>query len=223
MSYQALSWALDVRGLPAASKLVLVQLANRHNPDLGCFPSIKKISDDCEMCVRSVHRHLKFLESRNLIKKKSRFSNGRHTSNEYLLNLGVTDLLGGRVTNLHPPSDTGVTPINSNSKIIIKKSVHSDEYFDCLFNLWPKKERKALAKDEFEKTIQTDMGLGDPIDDRYIIIKKAESFIETFSPHEIRFVPQLHKWLKEKRWLDEITETPLHSLTTKEQMKALTT
>ena len=216
MSYQALSWALDVRGLPAPTKIVLIQLANRHNPDLGCFPSIKKISDDCEMCVRSVHRHLKFLESRNLIKKKSRFSNGRQTSNEYLLNIGVTDLLGGRVQNCHPPSDTGVTPLNSNSNQIIKKSVHSDEYFDVLFNLWPKKERKALAKDEFEKTIEF-------LDDRYVVLKKAESFIETFSPHEIKFVPQLHKWLKEKRWLDEISEKPLHSLTTKEQMKALTT
>ncbi|SEG14890.1 hypothetical protein SAMN05421751_11282 [Jhaorihella thermophila] len=39
MSHYATTWAIRQRGLKPATKLVLWYLADRHNPDYGCFPS----------------------------------------------------------------------------------------------------------------------------------------------------------------------------------------
>ncbi len=39
MSHRATNWAIQQRGLPPATKLVLWHLCDRHNPDYGCFPS----------------------------------------------------------------------------------------------------------------------------------------------------------------------------------------
>ena len=67
MSYKALSWALQQKGLKPATKIVLICLADRHNPDYGCFPSISKIAEDAEMCEKSVFNHLSKLEKLGLI------------------------------------------------------------------------------------------------------------------------------------------------------------
>lgn len=56
-----------------ACKLVLLALANCHNPHTGlCFPSNKALADDAEMHESTVRRHLKTLAAIGLIARKRR-------------------------------------------------------------------------------------------------------------------------------------------------------
>jgi hypothetical protein len=72
MSHKATNWAIQQRGLPPAAKIVLWHLADRHNPDLGCFPTQAKLSEDCEMSRSSLNNQLALLEERGLILREQR-------------------------------------------------------------------------------------------------------------------------------------------------------
>lgn len=85
MSHEATSWAIKQRGLKPATKIVLFYLADRHNPDHGCFPSQKTLADDAEMSERSVRDHLDVLEAKGLIARATGHSGGQFKSNRYLL------------------------------------------------------------------------------------------------------------------------------------------
>lgn len=86
MSHKATNWALQRRGLKPATKLVLFFLADRHNPDYGCFPSQKTLAEDCEMSLRSVRNHLDILEDLGLLTRMHRKTgSGNYTSDRYVL------------------------------------------------------------------------------------------------------------------------------------------
>ena len=72
MSHKATTWALTAGlglGLSAGAKLVLFQLADRHNPDLGCFPSQDRLAADCEVSRSQLNVHLVALETAGLIRR----------------------------------------------------------------------------------------------------------------------------------------------------------
>lgn len=71
MSHKATNWAWGIRGLTPAQKLVLMCLADCHNPAHGCFPTQQFIADDCEISRRSVNTHLDYLEAAGLILRLS--------------------------------------------------------------------------------------------------------------------------------------------------------
>lgn len=86
MSHIATEWALKQRGLKPASRIVLFCLADRHNPDLGCFPSHKRLAEDAEMSDRSVRDHLAILEAKGLIRRETGGRKaGEFASTRYLL------------------------------------------------------------------------------------------------------------------------------------------
>lgn len=91
MSHQATAWAFAQRGLSPATKIVLLYLADRHNPDHGCFPSQARLAADCEMHRSSVNRHLKELVQAGLIRREERFDKetGRQLSTRYLLGFEI--------------------------------------------------------------------------------------------------------------------------------------
>ncbi len=68
MSHDATSWAFKQRGVGTA-KLVLLALADCHNPVYGCFPSQAYLSAVCEIHRDTVNEHLKLLEARGLIRR----------------------------------------------------------------------------------------------------------------------------------------------------------
>lgn len=72
MSHNATNWAIQQRGLKPATKIVLWHLCDRHNPDLGCFPSQDNLATDCEMSRSSLNDHLKILEEKGLIRRQQR-------------------------------------------------------------------------------------------------------------------------------------------------------
>jgi DNA-binding transcriptional ArsR family regulator len=72
----ALSWAVEASqgiGLSWPAKGVLWHLANRHNPDNGCFPSQKKLAADCEVSQSQLNVHLAKLERAGLIRRVLQF------------------------------------------------------------------------------------------------------------------------------------------------------
>ena len=85
MSHAATNWAIQQRGLKPGSKIVLWHLADRHNPDMGCFPSQERLAEDCEMSRSTVNEHLKCLEANGLIRRERRKTKGsnRQMSTRY--------------------------------------------------------------------------------------------------------------------------------------------
>jgi hypothetical protein len=87
MSHRATNWAFEQRGLKPATRVVLLYLADRHNPDLGCFPSQDQLAYDCEMSRRSVNDHLEALAELGLIRRERRVDPQTHKqmSTRYIL------------------------------------------------------------------------------------------------------------------------------------------
>lgn len=86
MSHQATNWAFQQKGLKPAAKIVLLYLADCHNPHYGCFPSQERLAKDCEMSRRSVNNHLDALEEANLICRIQRINTetGQRQSTRYV-------------------------------------------------------------------------------------------------------------------------------------------
>ena len=87
VSHKATNWVLALRGLKPAPKMLLFYLADRHNPDYGCFPMQATLSIDTEMSVASINTHLNALEDAGLIRRVKRVDRktGKQLSTRYIL------------------------------------------------------------------------------------------------------------------------------------------
>ena len=100
MSFQAMSWAVRQKTGSAASKMVLLMLANHANGHTGqCNPSHKLLADECEMSVSSLKVHIKNLEEKGFLSILHKTLDGVCLPNQYVLNInsGVdtpSDLIG---------------------------------------------------------------------------------------------------------------------------------
>lgn len=199
MSYKALSWALQQKDLKPATKIVLICLADRHNPDYGCFPSIAKIAEDAEMSQKSVFTHLSKLEKAGLIARTGRIkNNGQQTSNEYKLFRGVKNLHGDYVK----PTPMGVKNLQTNLVSInqvIKPNKSTDlfdAYFDQWWSMYPRKVQKSGALKAAQKAIQ----LIEP----YELTLKLTDYVESIRNTPVKFIPHFATWLNGERWNDDI-------------------
>ena len=191
MSYKALSWALQQKGLKPITKIILISLADRHNPDYGCFPSIRKISEDTEVCVKSVYNHLLILEEKGLIKRTGRIrDNGQQTSNEYLL-IGVQEVHGDYV-NRTPPR---VQDLHTNNLVNINH-VNKPNMFNDAWAAYPRKVGKGHAEKAWAKAIKK-------IDERELC-KFLSQYIDSLVGKDSKFIPHLSTWLNGERWHDDI-------------------
>ena len=94
MSHKATNWAVTVRGIPPAAKVVLWHLADRHNKDTGqCNPSQARLASDCEMSRSSLNNQLALLERAGLIKRRKELDpeTKRQKSTSYILCLHETE------------------------------------------------------------------------------------------------------------------------------------
>lgn len=86
MSVEAITWAKGVRTGNVATKALLLVLADHADVHWTCFPGQQRLSDETELPVRTLRRHLAALEARGLISRRRRFrSDGTRTSDGYLL------------------------------------------------------------------------------------------------------------------------------------------
>ncbi len=92
MSHKATNWAVQVRGIKPAAKVVLWHLADRHNKDTGrCDPCQDTLAADCEISRSSLNDQLKTLENGGLIKRIQRVNSAtsRKESTAYILNFHI--------------------------------------------------------------------------------------------------------------------------------------
>ncbi|MDP3327850.1 helix-turn-helix domain-containing protein, partial [Parvibaculum sp.] len=79
------AWAVGQTTGDPARKMVLMALANRHNPDDGlCCPSHELLAEEAEMHQSTLRRHLRALEEAGLIRRKRRSdARGHRISDAY--------------------------------------------------------------------------------------------------------------------------------------------
>ena len=109
MSLDGLKWAIRQTQIKGAGYKILVNLADRHNPDTGmCWPSHDTIMLNCEIGSKNtLDKYLKFLVLTGLITKHERFKdNGGQTSNAYFLHLDK----GKPVVEFVPPQTLPPSP-----------------------------------------------------------------------------------------------------------------
>jgi pyocin large subunit-like protein len=92
MSIHAMSWAIKVKGLPIATKAVLMLLADCHNGETGqCNPSMRHLMELTGLKERALQIHLKTLEEASLINREYVFhGRGKGCSvDQYNLKIGI--------------------------------------------------------------------------------------------------------------------------------------
>jgi hypothetical protein len=73
MSVRAITWALDAKVGDAATKLLLVALADNANDHAGqCWPGVSYLAERCETSTRSIERRLATLRHKGLIATEPR-------------------------------------------------------------------------------------------------------------------------------------------------------
>lgn len=72
MSHIATTWAITLRGLSAGEFRVLMVLADRHNPDHGCFPGQEDICDGAEISRSTLNEILRRLEEKGHLLRRRR-------------------------------------------------------------------------------------------------------------------------------------------------------
>lgn len=87
MSFQAMTWAVDVE-LPTNQKMVLLMLANRTNHDTGqCNPSHKRLAQDCGMSISTLKRCIKQLVDAGLVEVLTKKMGDVNLPNQYKLKM----------------------------------------------------------------------------------------------------------------------------------------
>lgn len=119
MSHEATNWAVKQRGLQPVTKIILWHLANRHNPDFGCFPNQANLAHDCEISRSTLNRHLLKLEAAGLIRREQRLDDQtkEQLSTKYHLSMDTKS----RVSNC----DTDQEPVCQNEPIPCVKNGQS--------------------------------------------------------------------------------------------------
>lgn len=85
MSNKAITWAFELE-LPTIDKFVLVVLADYADEANTCFPGQGLIARRTGSSVSTVHRALKRLETRKLIRREQRWrDDGKRSSDRYRL------------------------------------------------------------------------------------------------------------------------------------------
>jgi len=87
MSHIATNWAFSQRQLKPGPKLTLLCLADRHNADMGCFPSQETLAEDACVSRSTLNDHLDLLEAQGLIRRERRVNSRtkRQKSTRYIL------------------------------------------------------------------------------------------------------------------------------------------
>jgi hypothetical protein len=186
MSIEALSWGIKQNTQTPTSKLVLLVLCNYANVENICFPSEKHLSKICGVSERSIRRCIKILKESNLIKVQARNFN----SNEY-------EILCK--TNLQQDTNDRInrTPMTNNTKEQTKELY--GESFEKFWKLYPRKVSKFESAKVFGKMKKEEIQSA---------MKAVKNFREVVLRDNVdqQFVPHATTWLRQKRYLDYISQ-----------------
>lgn len=126
MSLRAISWALDVEGLPPVAKLILLSMADHANEDDLCWPSYTTLARRSGVHPDTVKGHVRLLREKGYVVRQERFDDlsGRQRSNSYEIKVGFRGfeqdetppqgesprVMGGRITPPHYIEPTSSEP-----------------------------------------------------------------------------------------------------------------
>lgn len=204
MSHAAVNWAMSVKGLSPAQKIVLIHLADRHNPDNGCFPSQSRLAADCEMSRATLNRHLNALEESGLIRREQRYAeDGSQRSTLY--HLKMRHPLSQNET---PPVSAVRHPLSQNEthnqvRLTSKKNQYTSS-FDEWWQIYPRKVGKGAARRAYEKAIKTT----DPAS----LISAAKRYAHERKGEDQKYTAHPATWLNQERWADEAPATNVVSM-----------
>jgi hypothetical protein len=212
MSHYMTALAMKQKGLKPATKIVLYWLADHHNGETGmCFPSLKTLSEECEMDVATVKRHLKHLEDVGMIQRQQRQrDNGSQTSTQYIIKIHENNL----AQNAPAPSANCATPLaqndtplnlgNNNLGNITNISSSDDdrelEFFERVFwSRYPKKVGKKAAFKTFKRLMKE-------VDNGNLHYGKMvlgfEKYLKEIAGKDLQYVKHLATWLNGEHWKD---------------------
>lgn len=218
MSHEATNWAMKQRGLKPATKIVLFCLADRHNPDYGCFPDHKTLAADAEMSERSIRDHLDILEKAGLITRETGArKDGTFASTRYVLafdgrrqNLPSAKSADGEITSpptakfaahrrQNLPTNPVIEPRNESVSVAMpaRKPETRNALFDDFWSIYPKKVGKEAARKNFDKAVKAG---ADPA----AIIDGARRYAAAVAGRDSRYTKHAQGWLTDGRWSDEI-------------------
>ena len=149
--------------------------------DNKCFPSEKHLSKLCGVSERSIRRCIKQLKEKNLIQVSLRNFN----SNEYTLLLQDTHDLSYR------------TPVTNNTKVDTK-DIYSEK-FEMFWKLYPRKVSKFETAKVFKKLKKSE------IQSVMIAVKNFRDIVLR-DKTEQQFIPHATTWLRQKRYLDYLSQ-----------------
>lgn len=195
MSHYMTALAMKQTGLKPAAKIVLYWLADHFNGETGlCFPSLKKLADECEMDKSTIVRHLKALEEAGLIQRQVRTRvNGSQTSTSYLLHLTPVAKRDSPCSKTQQPPVAKCDPHN----LVINNLVNLTSYtFDDAWAAYPRKVGKGAARKAWEKAkakVAPD-----------VLSANLAEYVDSLAGADTRYIPHLSTWLNGERWDDEI-------------------
>ena len=202
MSHEATNWAFQQKGLKPATKIVLIFLADRHNPDYGCFPSQQLLAQDCEMSRATLNRHLDILEDAGLIVREQRRSDatGQQQSTRYILGFEpCLKLRHGRVSKTAKPVSQNEThnlvkeePVNTLTSVESDPLHGFDEFWDAYDHKKGRPKCEAIWKRKHLAKISN------------TVIDGARRYVAGDGARK-KYRKYPEGWLNAERWNDEQT------------------
>lgn len=142
MSHQAVSSVLKLKVGHPIAKAILLYLAERHNPNNGCFPSQSDIAEDMELSEASVRRYVGMLTTGGFIERRFLYHKGKIARTYYdfdgVPQIPIPQTVPVPQTPITRPTDTTYIKEVLNRKLTVSKSPNGD-------SVVPKKSRKPAA------------------------------------------------------------------------------
>jgi len=225
MSVESISQALQVQGLTPAEKLCLIGIAN-HDGDGGAWPSISTLARYVGCTTRSAQRLVAILVAKGFVSVAINEGGGARTRRDRrpnLYHLHFTAAVDNSVeTSVDNPS-YGVTPMSPRNpdgvtfetprgdiavspEPSLEPSIENTpsnkldscvDNFDVFWSVYPRKESKAKAKEEYLKALKVGF---DPSE----VQRGVEFWAKIWKDRqtELRFIPHAQTWIHQHRFLD---------------------
>ncbi len=182
MSHQATNWAIRQKGLKPATKIVLWHLADRHNPDGGCFPMQRTLAADCEMSRSTLNLHLDKLEELGLIRRETGIDEKtkRQRPTRYYFAFEFGETVSEIRTQAVPVSENKTEPVSENRTQVVEAVSDFEQEpcpdFGVIRVLNPDTNSVSEPVKEPRKNRQTRLPPDAVISDRMIEIAEEEGF-----------------------------------------------
>lgn len=227
MSNRAMSWAIEVRCLPIATKAVLMLLADCHNGSTGqCHPSMEWLADRTGLKMRALQLHLKAIEEAGLMTRDYDYhGRGKGCSvAQFNLKIGITGAVKKPAMDTQNIADAKycARKIRSmdtqNIALSYKEEPEENrkirgseqETLDAIWSAWsPEGRKRSKAKAKIAEQLRA-------LAKRHDLEAIKAAAVAFAADQKPEFHPGLDRWLKDGRfenWQAKASEPPAEMTT----------